>query len=149
MKVCSKCHEVKGEYGFYKDKRSKSGLKSQCKKCHIKTAIATRNENNSRLLRRESAARTRANDIERFRKKDRLASRKRPKTIKTEARAILNRAVGSGKIKKPKSCQHCSKPIKLTAHHRDYKKPLVVIWLCYLCHAAEHRHERIMGSNNG
>lgn len=34
-KQCSKCKEVKHIDEFYKDKRTQSGLKSECKKCHI------------------------------------------------------------------------------------------------------------------
>lgn len=44
MKQCSKCQKIKLETEFYKDKRTRDGLKCQCKKCHNETNIATRNE---------------------------------------------------------------------------------------------------------
>ena len=34
MKKCTKCKEIKEYSEFYKDKRAKSGLQSECKKCH-------------------------------------------------------------------------------------------------------------------
>lgn len=48
MKQCSKCHELKPESEFYKDKRTKDGLKCQCKKCHCKTSVATRDKDLAR-----------------------------------------------------------------------------------------------------
>lgn len=43
-------------------------------------------------------------------------------------------AVKIGKIIKPLSCEHCKQTKKLQGHHTDYKKPLIVIWLCSTCH---------------
>ena len=34
MKKCSKCKKIFDESDFYPDKRRKSGLKYECKKCH-------------------------------------------------------------------------------------------------------------------
>lgn len=58
---------------------------------------------------------------------------------KIAARAVLNYAVGAGKITKPLVCEKCSEEATLQAHHSDYTKPLLVMWLCQDCHAAEHR----------
>ena len=49
----------------------------------------------------------------------------------------LNRAVESGIIRRW-HCENCgAEPAQ--GHHPDYDKPLEVIWLCPMCHAAEHR----------
>ena len=46
-------------------------------------------------------------------------------------------------IIKPDCCSHCGdRTDGLHAHHRDYSKPLAVLWLCPLCHGKEHRMER-------
>jgi hypothetical protein len=59
-----------------------------------------------------------------------------------EARLASQRvrdAVRYGKLVKPEGCEHCFIVGKiLCGHHKDYKKPLEVIWLCHSCHAAEH-----------
>lgn len=67
--------------------------------------------------------------------KDRLSG-------KDKARQILNHAVRDGKISKPNRCSSCkqSKPkSQIHGHHKDYSKPLAVVWLCARCHGKEHR----------
>ena len=58
---------------------------------------------------------------------------------KQKARLFLNLNVRMGRIKKPTKCQVCNKKSKVEGHHKDYKKPLDVIWLCRNCHKLEHR----------
>lgn len=56
------------------------------------------------------------------------------------ARDLLNKAVKSGRLVRPSTCERChscDRPIE--AHHPDYSKPLQVHWLCNLCHDAERR----------
>lgn len=49
-------------------------------------------------------------------------------------------AIHNGKLSKPDKCEKCSRVYKnLHGHHKDYSKPLEVIWLCPACHAAEHK----------
>ena len=52
-------------------------------------------------------------------------------------------AVSIGKLIKPDHCEVCMKPTPsriLYGHHEDYSKPLIVVWLCRLCHYNKH-HE--------
>jgi len=35
-------------------------------------------------------------------------------------------------------CEHCG-DTKSLAHHEDYSKPLVVMWLCQPCHSLRHK----------
>lgn len=37
MKTCSKCKKVKSEEDFFKNRRGKSGFRSECKPCHYKS----------------------------------------------------------------------------------------------------------------
>lgn len=62
--------------------------------------------------------------------------RKHPEAKK--AHAIVNRAIESGRIKKPTKCSSCLKIKRLSAHHNDYSKPLIVEWLCSSCHKIKH-----------
>jgi len=79
----------------------------------------------------------RETDPEKFKKRDRVASRQRTKDKRWYARQALNRAVRSGRITKPTNCSRCGEDRKITGHHPDYNKPLEVEWLCYECHANE------------
>ena len=49
-------------------------------------------------------------------------------------------AVESGKIEKPKYCNCCGQEKELHGHHKDYEKPLDVIWLCPACHHFLHSY---------
>ena len=51
------------------------------------------------------------------------------------AHVVLNRAVKSGKILRPKNCSECKKECKPDGHHLDYNRPLDVIWICRACHS--------------
>ncbi len=63
---------------------------------------------------------------------------------KVRARTTLNWAVNSGKIKRPKKCEHCGQSeMRITGHHTDYSKPLLVMWLCDVCHKAEHKRIKL------
>lgn len=136
---CGRCHQLLPRDAFYANKRTLLGLKSECKACHTKSAMASRDPENTRRLRRESMARVRASDVEAARERDRIASRNRPKTLRTEARVLLNSAVRAGKVLRAASCEGCGASGRLHGHHDDYSKPLQVRWLCPPCHGKEHR----------
>ena len=131
---CSSCGELFTRDNFYKDKRNPNGLKSQCKKCHSLGNIKSRDLNNTRRINRKHMRRARQKDPNKFRQREKIASRLRLKDEKYRARMILNIAVRGEKLLKPKICEKCGKKLKLTAHHEDYTKPLDVKWLCYECH---------------
>ena len=57
---------------------------------------------------------------------------------KRNAHEIVQRAVKSGKLIKPKHCDKCHKEANLSGHHEDYSKPLLVLWLCNSCHKLIH-----------
>lgn len=135
---CSSCDDWHPENGFYKDKRTANGLKSQCKKCHSIGSINTRDKVNARKNNRNYMRRARKSDPEKFKKRERKSSRKRSKTKNQIARQKLNNAVRKGEILKPKKCEECDLSIRLTGHHEDYDKPLEVEWLCYECHGKRH-----------
>lgn len=64
---------------------------------------------------------------------------------KVRARSLAYRARRAGKLKR-ESCEKCSvKPrivngtCNVQGHHPDYKKPLIIQWLCFKCHKEIHR----------
>lgn len=133
---CPTCGVLFDESGFYKSKKTKNGLYSQCKKCHITGSIKTRNKENHRKYNNEYMRILRENDPEKVRKYER--NRKRRYDNKQKARSELNRAVRCGILKKPDTCSKCNKHKRITAHHGDYSKPLNVVWLCFQCHSDIH-----------
>lgn len=137
--LCPKCKQWLPSSGFYHNKRSISDITSYCRKCHGEKSIRTRDAENTRRLNRESSRRQRQKDPERFRLKERLASRRRGYTRKVQCRTLLNNAVRDGRIQRPGCCSVCEAKERINAHHPDYDQPLQVLWLCPLCHAEQHR----------
>ena len=138
---CSNCKIELPKDGFYKDVRSSSGLKSDCKKCHVQTALKTRDPINHRITNREwqrsSGYARRPEVMERERKR----SEKRRHSIESKCRDILNDAVRNAVVIKPNKCSECDADKNIQGHHWSYYRPLEVKWLCPLCHAEEHRKE--------
>lgn len=58
---------------------------------------------------------------------------------KQKARMKVQYAVKTGVLSKPKNCEVCFKKKKVSAHHEDYKSPLLVLWLCGDCHNLIHK----------
>jgi len=88
-------------------------------------------------------ARRRAANLDEARERARLYTQGLPWTIQREARYQLNLAVARGEISRPSECSDCGCDGLIHGHHDDYRQPLVVVWLCPLCHATRHRHERV------
>jgi hypothetical protein len=63
---------------------------------------------------------------------------------KFRARKAVQKAIRAGILIKPLYCAYCERERSLEAHHKDYSKPLDVIWLCAECHGRIHR-----GCTNG
>jgi ribosomal protein S27AE len=62
-------------------------------------------------------------------------------TVKRAARRALAEAVFDGLIEPPARCPRCGEHTIITAHHKDYGKPLDVDWLCHWCHFCEHQRQ--------
>lgn len=137
--LCPTCKRWVSKDKYFNHPRSWNGIGAQCKTCHTKSAIRTRSVETTRRINRESMRRQRLVDPEKFRKRERIFSKRRIKDLKYKARVILNGAVVSGKLKKPARCNECGASGKIYGHHPNYKRPLFVEWLCSLCHGKKHR----------
>lgn len=58
-KFCRRCGHEKSIADFYKDKRASDGLKTECKTCHGKVSLATRDPEKKRAANREHMRRVR------------------------------------------------------------------------------------------
>lgn len=137
--LCTTCEEFKQKSDFYLNKRSPIGITSECKKCHCRTSMDTRDRGLARDRNRVHMRRARSLDPDKFRERERDAARKRVNDERRQARYQLNLAVARGHIIRPAQCTRCGESQKLHAHHDDYSKPLEVRWLCTECHGCEHR----------
>lgn len=63
-------------------------------------------------------------------------------------RAMVARAVSSGEMRKPYTCELCRKRCNTQAHHVDYGQPYKVIWLCASCHGHVHTKDHTLNPNN-
>lgn len=83
------------------------------------------------------AARQKALDPVRWAERMKAARRKsRTKDpIKNRARNRVYRAIKAGTLVRPDACEECGRSCRPEAAHKDYSRPLDVMWLCRKCHA--------------
>ena len=139
MKTCFKCGKIKKLSMFYKHNRMADGHLNKCMECTKKDVAEHREKNIERI---------RAYDRERGKLPHRLANvrriTKRYRKLHPEACAahtLLNYAVRTGKIKRPRKCSMCGSKRLILAHHPDYYKPLDVVWVCQPCHKQIHKEK--------
>ncbi len=137
MKTCFKCQQSKSINQFYTHPEMGDGHLGKCKECAKKDALIHRQCNIDRIRAYDRARgkllhrkRNNVTQTRKFRQENPLASK---------AHMALARAIRNRKIKKPKKCHECRKKVKVYGHHKDYNFPLEVIWLCQVCHKAEHK----------
>ena len=134
-KICSnpKCGKEKPLSDFYKNKGMKDGRVNKCKECTKKSVTIHREKNIDKIRaydreRSKLPHRIKLNDktCKMFRKQFPLAYK---------AHNAVNNAVRDGRLIKPTKCPSCKKSARqIEGHHKDYNKPLDVIWLCSICH---------------
>lgn len=100
-----------------------------------------------RISCRKYQLKYRENNLEHVRKLEKARRlrnpHKYPPTPRNRARQILNNAIIYRGFPKPKNCSLCGAIGRIEGHHRDYTKPLEVIWLCTICHGKEHRYVKV------
>lgn len=55
------------------------------------------------------------------------------------ATAAVSAAIKRGELKRSETCAWCGTGGRIEAHHPDYARPLMVVWLCRSCHCAHHK----------
>jgi hypothetical protein len=133
MPTCIECAENKAADAYYAHPQMASGHVNVCKDCH-KRRMRIRSRTNPAV---QEYDRARAKTPERKAKvKAYLKSYNEQFPLAVRARGLVNKAVRSGKLVK-QPCEFCARA-DVHAHHRDYSKPLEVIWLCPKCHHRLH-----------
>jgi hypothetical protein len=124
-KLCLRCKRDLPTNQFQSDRCQKDGFYSLCKECKKKY----RQANKDKLLIAQYARRVGNTELSPMRK----------------AWNVLYYALKTGEIKKPETCSVGGEPVgkdKIQGHHRDYNKPLDVIWCCQDCHVGLDRERR-------
>lgn len=134
-KACTKCGDVKPLSEFYRRSDSRGGFMSQCKNCYKKRCRIYQRTPTALLAGQQRSKKRREEKWE-----DTLAYKRRyirENQEKVRCRGKTVYLVATGKLVR-QPCEHCgAEPGE--AHHPDYSCPELVIWLCKVCHAAEHR----------
>lgn len=147
IKTCKLCGATSEAASFYE------GVASRCAECHRKKVRENRTEKaqyyrdydkmrfqrdvHRRIANKAYALTERGKEVH----KRATAKFKTMCPEKRAAHVLLNNAVRDGRVIKPKNCSRCGEIPKrrdLHGHHNDYALPLVVEWVCVVCHAKEH-----------
>ena len=142
MKPCNSCGERKELSEFRLDANRPDGRRSSCRLCTAKADVDYRERLGAELPKRRKGwhsnyrvkhpARVTASRIA-YRSNNPLANR---------AHNVVNKAVGRGRLERPKMCEWCGHKGRIEATHGDYSKPYEVLWLCTPCHRRRDRGER-------
>lgn len=128
MKKCFKCGKKKLLSQFYGHSGTTDKHLGKCKTC-TKKDMSERYYDPVARLRIIKYEKARFKRSERKMKVLGYARKMRKKYPgKYRARTKLGNEVRSGRVQK-KPCEVCGDP-KVEAHHKDYRKPLNVNWLC-------------------
>lgn len=152
-KICYRCKKKKPltEFIQFKNGVNKGYWKSYCKECdkillkqykklYPKEKVKQNNKryyakhiNQVRKMQREYSRKL-------FKDKSRKITRKKSEKYRQLIISEVRQAVKLGKLKKPIYCRCCGRNKPLQGHHKDYSKPLDVIWLCASCHGFLHSY---------
>ena len=134
-KRCPKCKKTLPINAFYYPKDS------WCKLCQNEKEKRRyyKNLEFSRKRHRECKKVSRAKNPELARARDKERYHKsREKKVSYSQVFYAIKHLG---LKKPSTCSECGVSTKLEGHHKDYSKPLGVVWLCSKCHKEIHRKD--------
>lgn len=137
MKTCFKCGATKAKTEFYAHSKMADGYLGKCKEC-AKVDSSRHREDNIDKVRKYDRERGKlphriALSVKNTRKK------RQDNPLYGPAHVMLRRAVEKGIVLKPSTCSVCGNETRLVGHHRDYAKPLDVVWVCDVCHKKMHK----------
>lgn len=144
MKACSRCKTEKNESEFSKNRRNTDGLFYVCKDCS-RECKKIWTEQNKEHLRNYRETDSYKKSIHKYRSTNKCKERYKEylelnpvAKQKLIVRQFTRSQIISKKIVKL-PCQVCGE-LKSEAHHKDYNKPLEVVWLCRKHHRELHNN---------
>lgn len=123
QRKCWMCKVVKPKEDYYKDKGSPSGFAYTCKECVLIISRTQKHRKEWNRTHRDVLNKTTVEYMKR-------------NPEKKKAWSIWGKARSSGKIPK-QPCVVCGST-EVQGHHKDYSKPLEVVWLCRRHHKDAH-----------
>lgn len=136
VKTCFKCNVEKPITDFYVHPAMGDGRLGKCKEC-TKRDVSQNYRKNIEHYREYERERFKRPERKEQARQSQLKQRRRSPE-KAAARRKFARALKTGKIQRPDTCQECGAAGRIEGHHPDYSKPLEVEWLCFRCHRAAH-----------
>lgn len=130
---CRVCDEIKPCEDFYPRQVRKCGTVGECKDC-TRARVKRRAQTNPMV---QEYDRQRAKTPKRAALRAKIGKRWREENaVAYAAQTAVGNAIRDGRLKRD-PCLFCGAG-EVHAHHRDYTKPLEVIWLCPKCHHRLH-----------
>lgn len=126
--ICKECDRDLDASSFYKQ------VKHRCADCH-KRAMKRNRLTNPRVQEYDRARAKEPLRLAKSRENARLWRKKHPEAYR--AQNAVNNALRDGKLTRS-PCAMCGSVDHVHAHHKDYTRPLDVIWLCARCHHRLH-----------
>lgn len=133
MAVCIECAAEKPSGEFYAHPQMANGHVNVCKDCH-KMRMRVRRRTNPSVQEYDRARAKTPDRKERHAAYEKVWRDRNPLAYK--AHYLCTNAVRDGRLKRL-PCEFCGRE-DVHAHHKDYSKPLDVIWLCPKCHHRLH-----------
>ncbi len=138
-KRCSRCGERKALDEFRRCRSAADGRQTYCRPCQIEVNRLYSERTPEWNKNRWAAAYAKHGSAI-------LAQRQRWRELnreKTRAHKAVYRALKSGRLIRPSTCEYCGIEGPTQAHHDDYRCRLEVRWLCSRCHGRVHRDEAL------
>jgi hypothetical protein len=132
MKTCGGCGAAKSVSEFYLT--AKGAPAAVCKACHRRRMKVNRLTNPAVQERDRARAKTPERKAHMRRVADQWR-KEHPESYR--AQTAVNNAIRDKRLQKG-PCTICGAGDHVHAHHKDYAKPLDVIWLCAKCHHRIH-----------
>ena len=136
MPTCRVCKNEKEVGDFYNRQLRKDNLIGECKDC-TKARVRLRARTDPKVQAYDRARAKLPHRKAHIRRVSKKWREDNPEGYK--AHTAVSNAVRDGKLVK-EPCEKCGDK-KVHAHHEDYSQPLVVKWLCPLCHHRQHADE--------